>query len=239
DGVVNRYLELSGNEEGQVRIQAILALAFLGNAVESRQKDVVKRLKELKDDQNKGVHEAAMEALDSFDISLEEAFEMNTDALKTDLLAQLRTEVDNELNDGFSSAELDEPYGEISAVSVGKWLWIKSRLVYEGATWDPSTDRLSGDPISVHAYRDWVGLVESAPKKVSTPDELDSWALFSATYRRTYKDVQVPAPWGTHKGRWVEKVTADGEVKVLEADGRFQDVEPESTATVERIKLSE
>jgi len=31
----------------------------------------------------------------------------------------------------------------------------------------------------------------------------------------------------------------DGEVKVLEASGRFQDVEPESTAKVERVKLSE
>ncbi|TET89461.1 MAG: HEAT repeat domain-containing protein [Methanomassiliicoccales archaeon] len=239
EGVVDRYLELSRNEEGQVRTQAILALTFLGTTLESRQKDVVERLKELRDDEDKDVCEAAAGALDSFEESREEAYEMDTKALRTELLAQLRAEVDEELNDGFSSAELDYPYGEISAVRIGSWLWVKSRLVYEGATWNPSTDRASGDPISVHGWRDWIGLVESAPAKVSTPDELDSWALFSATYKRTYKDVQVPAPWGSHKGRWVEKLTEDGGVKVLEASGFFRDVEPESTATVERVRLSE
>jgi hypothetical protein len=168
-----------------------------------------------------------------------DGMKMNAEALKRCLMERLRKEVEERWNDGYSIFEESSPAtGQVVAENVAQWLWVKARIAYEGATWGPATDRVLGDPESVHAWRDWIGLAESAPFAASTPEDLDKWALLSMTYSRTYRDIQVPGPWGIHSGRWVEELSEDGVVKVrVVTSERFRDVSPESMSTIEYVHL--
>ena len=125
------------------------------------------------------------------------------------------------------------PMGSTESISVDPWLWIKCRLEYEGRTHD-RTSGVSGDPYEAHVWYDWVGKADTAPAKVSRPEDLERWALLSTYYLREYTDVGV---WGRQDGRYVESLEADGSVKIRNARGRFQDVSPESLSEVEEIKL--
>ncbi len=170
---------------------------------------------------------------------------MYTEELKKFLMDELKKEVEERWNTAFE--ESGPPQGQISTETIAQWLWIKARIVYEGATTTPSTDRASGDPESAHAWWDWIGLAESAPASASVPADLDNWALFSTNYRRTYRDIQVPGPWGIHSGRWVEALSEEGIVQVRVVTGtfvsrnrsweQFRDVEPEDIATIEYTHL--
>ena len=135
----------------------------------------------------------------------------------------------------YPAMELEEPTGEITTKRVGVWIWVKYRASTEGASWNHSTDRLKGDPYEAMAWRDWIGLVNTAPSKVSSPEALDAWALYKTEYLREYTDVGI---WGRHSGSWVEDMSKDGEVKVHEVSLRtFHDVEPITNTKVETVKL--
>ena len=163
---------------------------------------------------------------------------IDTTALKKFLMQQLKTEVDDDLHDGYTHTKFKPPTGRTTTKCIGPWLWIKTRLVYKGAKWGPTTDRHSGDPYSAHVQHEWIGLAESVPAKVSRPRELNRWALFATTSGRTYRDIQVPGPWGTHSGGRVKKLTKDGEMKVQVVSSRtFRDVSPESMTKIEHVKL--
>ena len=156
----------------------------------------------------------------------------------------LRTALTNEVEGvqdsyggGYTSFEADgPPTVEISAKKLGKWLWVSSQADYEGRTWDPSTDRVSGDPYSAHTYHDWIGEVKSAPKTVAHTEELYDWALLHVGYERQYTDV---GSWGVHSGRWVDDVTPEGIVKLrVESKRTFQDVAPVSETTAQQVDMS-
>jgi len=164
---------------------------------------------------------------------------MDTEELNKFLMEDLKREVEKRWSDNYSGfEEASPPDGQIITEKIAPWLWVKARIEYEGASWTPSTDRASGDPEDAHTWRDWIGLAESAPDKVSIPEELDNWALLSTTYSRTYRDIQIPDPWGFHSGRWVEALSEDGIVTVrVVTEERFQDVSPETKTTTEYIDL--
>ena len=126
------------------------------------------------------------------------------------------------------------PSGITETIRRGRWLWVKSRLVYEGATWDQSTDRASGDPYEAQAGHDWIGPSATAPGKVSRPSQLERWALISTNYLREYTD---KGCWGNHKGRWVEDLSPDGIATLYIADEQFHDVSPISTTAEQIIDL--
>ncbi len=128
----------------------------------------------------------------------------------------------------------DSPSGTITTDQKGKWLWVKARLSYKGTTMDPTTDRLSGDPYAAYVAYDWIGPADSAPSKVSHSEDLEEWAQIKTEYACEYTDVGL---WGVHSGEWVEVIQEDGTVTLYKAKSRFQDVTPESTATVEQVKL--
>ncbi|MHA2424987.1 MAG: HEAT repeat domain-containing protein [Candidatus Thorarchaeota archaeon] len=139
-------------------------------------------------------------------------------------------------NYGASFEEDGPPTASIDAKVRGTWLWVSGRSNYEGATWDPSTDRASGDPYSAHVVRDWVGKKDTAPASVSSYEELHEWALFHTRYEREYTDVGV---WGVHKDRYVTDVTKEGIVKLnVVSNRRFQDVSPSSETVDDTLDLS-
>ena len=164
---------------------------------------------------------------------------MDAVVLKEFLMEQLKKEVEARWNDDYSRFEASNPpSSQITVENVAQWLWVKARIAYEGATWAPDTDRVLGDPEAAHAWRDWIGLAESAPLKASIPEDLDKWVLLSTTYRRTYRDIQVPGPWGIHSGRWVEELREEGIVKVrVVTNEKFHDVSPESMSMIEYAHL--
>jgi len=132
--------------------------------------------------------------------------------------------------------EDNPPEVEIDTKKVGHWIWISTRADYEGASWNPSTDRLKGDPYSAHVFNNWIGEAKSAPRKVSHLDELDSWALLHTEYEREYTDV---GSWGVHKGRWIESFSSDGIVTLrIHSNWRFQDVHPETETTSEQFEIN-
>jgi HEAT repeat protein len=125
---------------------------------------------------------------------------------------------------------------EIKTEVAGPWLRVTSRADYEGATWDHSTDRLSGDPYSAHVFNDWVGEAKSAPSVVSDLEDLNKWALLHTMYERQYTDV---GSWGVHVGRWIDSISPDGIVTLkVQSSRRFQDVSPVAETTSEQIDLS-
>ncbi|MGY5875464.1 MAG: hypothetical protein RTU30_06945 [Candidatus Thorarchaeota archaeon] len=125
------------------------------------------------------------------------------------------------------------PDGTTTTNTVGQWLWIKVRLVYEGRTMD-RTSGVSGDPYEAHTWYDWIGKADSAPAKVTHPKDLEKWALVNTYYLCEYTDVGI---WGVHDGRYVSSLEQDGTVQIRTGRGRFQDVAPESLTEVEEIKL--
>jgi len=137
---------------------------------------------------------------------------------------------------GATFEEDGPPEVAIKTKKGGAWLWVNSKADYSGATWDPSTDRLSGDPYSAHVYHDWVGDLKEAPKTIASVDELNSWALLHTRYKRQYTDV---GSWGVHSGRWVDDITSEGIVKLrVESKMTFQDVSPVSETTSHEVDLS-
>jgi HEAT repeat protein len=132
--------------------------------------------------------------------------------------------------------EDNPPAVEIETKNVRHWIWISTRADYEGATWDPSTDRLKGDPYSAHVFNNWIGEAKSAPKEFAHLEELDKWALIHTEYEREYTDV---GSWGVHKGRWIESITPDGIVTLrIHANRRFQDVSPIVETTSEQFDIN-
>jgi len=163
---------------------------------------------------------------------------MDTKKLEKFLKEKLVAEVDGEF--GMSFTESGPVTCEMTEVTVGKWLCIKAMINYTGTTMDQTTDRASGDPEDVRAWYNWIGLPENAPKKVAHPDELDNWALLSAYYRLTFRDVQYPAPFGHHEGRTVKTFTEDGKGELLVVEERrFQDVSPSSMCKIEAFDINE
>ena len=163
---------------------------------------------------------------------------MDTKKLEKFLKEKLVAEVDDEFGSGFT--EKSPVTCEMTEVTVGKWLCLKALVNYTGVTFDQTTDRLSGDPEDVHAWYNWIGLPEDAPEKVAHPDELDSWALLSAYYRLTFRDVQYPAPFGHHEGRTVKNFTEDGKGEMLVVEERrFQDVSPATMCKIEVFDMNE
>lgn len=125
------------------------------------------------------------------------------------------------------------PHGKVEVTEVGPWLWIKARYIYEGTTHD-RTSGVSGDPYQGHLSFDWVGPLETAPKKASSFDDLEEWAHVKTKYTREYTDVGM---WGEQSGSWVDDLQEDGTVMVRKSKGAFRDVTPESMTEVEEIKL--
>lgn len=130
----------------------------------------------------------------------------------------------------------EPPQGEARVTEIGVWVYVTVDIMYEGTTMDQTTDRLSGDPYKAMVECGWIGLAETAPKKVSKPEELDEWAKLSTRYVRENTDVGI---WGEHDGSWIARLEEDGTVTLKEASGRFQDVDPESLATEKTLKLDE
>jgi len=161
---------------------------------------------------------------------------IDTSTLKKFLINQFKTRINEKFNgDSYEYFEgATPPLGYITLVSMDPWLWVKSRVNYRGASWNPSTDRVLGDRYEAHDWRDWIGLADSAPPKVSRPEELDEWALLTTIYLREYTDT---GNWGRHKGRWVSDLQADGTATILIAEGVFHDVSPEKATKVEHVKL--
>jgi Leucine-rich repeat (LRR) protein len=132
-----------------------------------------------------------------------------------------------------SSTNKESPLtGETKVIPIGIWFWIKSRLHHEYSTWDWSTDRASGDPRYNSWVKDWIGLIENAPKKVSLPKDLDNWALFKASYFCESGEVG-----GDHRGRWVENFEKDGMLTVHNADGNFYNVPSINATWVQKVDL--
>ena len=161
---------------------------------------------------------------------------IDTSALKQFLINQFESEINRDFNTSpYQTFDPESPaLGYITLISIDPWLWVKSRIVYRGATWSPSTDRLSGDRYEAHDWRDWIGLIESAPNKVSRPEELDEWALLATSYLREYTDI---GEWGRHNGRWISDLQSDGTVTIFIAEGVFHDISPENAAKIEHLKL--
>lgn len=135
---------------------------------------------------------------------------------------------------GESFTESSPPESDIDAKQIGPWLLVTVSINYEGTTDGPSTDRAGGDPYIAQVRYDWIGPAASAPHKVTDPEELNAWAVLSTFYVREYNDVGI---WGVHEGSWVESLSEDGTVTIREANGRFQDVSPESKSTARIAKL--
>ena len=157
------------------------------------------------------------------------------------LIKKLEDEVVEEWSELGGSFRPNNP-GTVDAKSVvvDKWLCVKILVNYNGTTMDQTTDRLSGDPEDAHAWYDWIGLEETAPKKVSKPEELDEWAEIATYYRITFRDVQYPGPFGHHKGRMVKTFTEDGKGEIYEVVYlRFEDETPISKCKVVKFDLSE
>lgn len=154
------------------------------------------------------------------------------------LLKKLVDDVISEWSD-YSFEECGPGTIDRQIILVGKWLCIKILLNYGGRTWDPSTDRLKGDPEDVHAWYSWIGLEKTAPAKVSKSDELDNWAHISTCYKITFRDVQYPGPFGFHEGRMVKDFTPDGKgILYVATERRFQDEAPITKCKEETFDLN-
>ncbi|MBY8998363.1 MAG: hypothetical protein KGD60_11585 [Candidatus Thorarchaeota archaeon] len=126
------------------------------------------------------------------------------------------------------------PEGEIRLQEIGNWLSIVVVFRWDGTTMDQTTDRLSGDPYSGVVRYDWIGPKASAPKEVSTADELDAWAGVSLKYARENTDVGI---WGVHSGSWIEDFKEDGTVTIRDVKGSYQDEDPQSLGETRTMKL--
>lgn len=161
---------------------------------------------------------------------------METDELNEFLCKRLSSHEGLPWLNGYSGSYREEnsPDGIIIVKQVGIWLWVSVGLDMDGTTMDQTTDRLRGDPYEAEVRYDWIGLATTAPEKVSHTDQLDEWAKLSTSYVRENND---SGYWGSHNGKWVEKLLEDGTVTLRVASGRYQDAPPESTTKLEQIEL--
>ena len=162
---------------------------------------------------------------------------IDTSKVEEILCRKLETDV---INDWEFSFEENEPAScEVRQGKMGKWYGVKILVKYSGRTTDPSTSRALGDPEEGHAWYDWIGLAKTMPKVVSSPKELDDWALLATYYRMTLRDVQVPGSFGFHSGRLLWEFTEDGIAKVyVVTEKHFQDIAPLTKTKEELIDLN-
>ncbi len=109
---------------------------------------------------------------------------MKTDTLMQDLTKRIESYADLPWVNGYTGSFRPEgsPEGNIELKEIGNWLSIVAVFRWDGTTMDQTTDRSSGDPYSCVVRYSWIGPKESAPNKVSTPEELDTWASVSLKY---------------------------------------------------------
>ncbi len=154
------------------------------------------------------------------------------------LISKLEDEVESEWSD-YSFEKNGPGTADRIITLVGKWLCIKITANYSGRTMDPSTSRALGDPEDVHAWYNWIGLAETAPKSVKHPDELNEWAHLATYYRLTFRDVQHPGPFGFHSGRMVKNFTPKGIAEIyVVTEPKFEDVAPISLVKEKAIDLN-
>lgn len=161
---------------------------------------------------------------------------MNTDKLLEVLTNKAEDETGLPWLEGYSGSFRPEgsPEGEVTTKQVGVFLSVSVKIDLDGTTMDQTTDRLSGDPYWAKVRYDWIGIAETAPDAVSNPEQLDDWSLLKTDYVCENTDSGL---WGEHKGSWVKSLKEDGTVTLLDAEGRYEDVSPESTATERTVKL--
>ncbi|MFW9849135.1 MAG: hypothetical protein ACFFF4_08340 [Candidatus Thorarchaeota archaeon] len=163
---------------------------------------------------------------------------MDVDELLVELRNRLDSNIDLPWLNNYTEFGSYRPDSAASAKTrakkTGPWLTIMVDIAMSGSTMDQTTDRAGGDPYSAYVHNDWIGLLKSAPKKVTKPEELDEWSIFKSRYVREYTDVGV---WGVHSGTYVTGLDEDGTLTIREASGRFQDVDPEELTTEKKIKL--
>lgn len=128
-----------------------------------------------------------------------------------------------------SSFEPDGPVRvRIQPKEIGDWLWISTTASISGRTWDPSTDRVKGDPYGASTYNYWVGISKTLPEEIEHKYELDEWALVRFVYDDQDTDIGV---WGLHAGGYISEVKKDGTVIFHQVTNEaYQDVSP-STQT--------
>jgi len=126
------------------------------------------------------------------------------------------------------------PESAPSFQEIGKWLVVVVIFRWEGTTMDQTTDRLSGDPYYCVVRYDWIGLIETAPKKVKSIEKMDEWAIHSLKYVRENNDA---GAWGTHNGSYIEGFTEDGKITLRDQKGAYQDVDPGTEGELREIQL--
>jgi len=110
----------------------------------------------------------------------------------------LINEVENVPHEWLRVKEDGPPKVRIKTKVAKPWMWVTSSAVHSGVEWDPSTDRVLGDPFSKSESHDWVGEVKSAPKVMSHLEDLNEWALLHTRDRH----------WP--RGRAVDHITKQG-----------------------------
>ncbi|MCK5264803.1 MAG: hypothetical protein KAR03_04280 [Candidatus Thorarchaeota archaeon] len=165
---------------------------------------------------------------------------MKTDTLMQDLTKRIESYADLPWVNGYTShgsfRPEGSPEGNIELKEIGNWLSIVAVFRWDGTTMDQTTDRSSGDPYSCVVRYSWIGPKESTPNKVSTPEELDTWASVSLKYASENTDVGL---WGVHQGSWVEDLKEDGTVTIRDAKGSYQDEAPQSLGESRTIQLED
>ena len=164
--------------------------------------------------------------------------EIKIDALLKNIEGRLESYEDlpwlNNYTDLGSFRPDGSPEAAPSFKEIGKWLVVVIIFRWEGTTMDQTTDRLSGDPYYCVVRYDWIGLIETAPSKVMTIQEMDEWALQSLKYVRENNDA---GAWGSHAGSYIEGFTQDGKVTLRDQKGRYQDEDPGTTGELRTIQL--
>jgi hypothetical protein len=163
---------------------------------------------------------------------------MKTDELMKNLQSRIESYEDLPWMTGYTDhgnfRPDSSPEGLIKLQVIGNWFSIVVVFRWEGTTMDQTTDRLSGDPYEAEVRYDWIGPKESAPKKVSTKEELDAWAGISLKYARENTDFGI---WGVHSGSWVEDLKEDGTVTIRDVKGAYQDEDPQSMGETRIVQL--
>lgn len=164
--------------------------------------------------------------------------EMNIDALLKNIEGRIESHADlpwlNDYTDFGSFRPDGPPENAPSFQEIGKWLVIVVIFRWDGTTMDQTTDRLSGDPYYGVVRYDWIGLKETAPSKVETPEELDKWAVQSLKYVRENNDA---GSWGSHNGSYIEEMKEDGTLVIRDQNGRYQDVDPMTEGELRTVQL--
>ncbi|MFX0106793.1 MAG: hypothetical protein ACFE7R_00760 [Candidatus Hodarchaeota archaeon] len=112
---------------------------------------------------------------------------------------------------------LKEAHGKVTLQKIGSWLWVKARI--SGSFVEKWYSRADSERTSHYLdfRHDWIGLSESAPSKVSTPEELETWALLSTAYEYHEHDPYYvdDSSYLDCSGRWVEDISEDGRVTIM------------------------